>query len=222
MLDWLKWQLWWKFAVRRRGTSTFSLNGHAYSYFYHYYNHTWNAERAVEVPVMTEEIRQADAGRVLEVGNVLSHYGAIRHDVVDKYEKGAGAINVDIMDFKPSALYDLVVSISTLEHIGWDERPRTPGKALRAYERLTQLLAENGRLVVTFPAGYNAGLDAAVHAGEMPCTSVACLKRRSFFDWAQVELSELRGCQFNSPYPYANGMVFLSFSRSARTDPVVA
>ena len=51
-------------------------------------------------------------------------YYKFEHDIVDKYEKKKGIINQDIVDYKPDKKYDLIISISTLEHVGWDETPR--------------------------------------------------------------------------------------------------
>ena len=43
------------------------------------------------------------------------------HDVLDKYEKGNNVINDDVVSFSTEVKYDLIVSVSTLEHVGWDE-----------------------------------------------------------------------------------------------------
>jgi len=51
---------------------------------------------------------------------VLSHYFAVKHDIVDKYEIAPSVVNEDLVNFKPGKKYDLIVSISTLEHVGWD------------------------------------------------------------------------------------------------------
>jgi hypothetical protein len=56
--------------------------------------------------------------------------------VADKYEVSPGVINKDIVEFVPPQKYDLIVSISTLEHVGWNEQPREPTKLLRAIEHL--------------------------------------------------------------------------------------
>jgi hypothetical protein len=58
---------------------------------------------------------------ILEIGNVLSHYFPVNHDIVDKYEKADGVINQDVVHFYSPKKYDLIVSVSTLEHVGWDE-----------------------------------------------------------------------------------------------------
>ena len=41
--------------------------------------------------------------------------------------------------------YDLIVTISTLEHVGWDEEPRDPSKVLRAIENLKSCYADPER-----------------------------------------------------------------------------
>jgi len=53
-----------------------------------------------------------------------------------------------------------IVSISTIEHVGWDETPRDPKKIPLALENLaTKCLAPGGEIVVTLPIGYNTYLD---------------------------------------------------------------
>jgi hypothetical protein len=54
------------------------------------------------------------------------------------------------------------VAISMLEHVGTDERPAAPGKAVQAIQALRGLLASEGRLVLTVPVGYNPAFDAAL------------------------------------------------------------
>jgi hypothetical protein len=111
--------------------SKFAFNGQNFSYFYHWYNKTWRNERAVEVPIIWNIVKKYKRKRILEVGNVLSHYYPIRHEILDKYEKAPGVINLDVVDFKPAKKYDLIISISTLEHVGWDEKPKEPKKVYK-------------------------------------------------------------------------------------------
>ena len=74
-------------------------------------------------------------------------------------KKTSGIINEDVVDFKPLSKYRLIVSISTLEHVGWDEEPKDPFKIIKAIDNLTSLLDEKGTLVVTLPLGQNAEMD---------------------------------------------------------------
>ena len=70
----------------RRGGS-FSYAGRTHPLFHHPYHYTWLNERAVEVPVFRALVAGQAPAHVLEVGNVLSHYGPVGHEVVDRYER---------------------------------------------------------------------------------------------------------------------------------------
>ena len=171
---------------------TFSFDGRPYPYLYHFCNKTWKNERAVEIPIFRELLLEYDGKRVLEVGNVLSHYFPIHHDVVDKYEVAPGVINQDIVEFVPPERYDLTLSISTLEHVGWDETPREPDKLPRAIEHLrNRCLAPGGKIVVSLPIGYNKFFDGLLRDGKSPFTTQHFLKRiskRNYWeesDWEQ-------------------------------------
>src|SRR5947209_18908667 len=85
-----------------KSSRRFGLSGSSYSYFYARYNHTWANERAVEIPIIDKVVREYRGKRILEVGNVLSHYFLVQHDVVDNYERGARVINQDVGDLRPS------------------------------------------------------------------------------------------------------------------------
>src|SRR3990167_2732239 len=126
----------WSTAIRRgyywltRSIRTFTIDQHSYHYFCHPYNTTLANERIVEVPIIWREVQRYQPQRVLEIGNVLHHYFPIKHWVVDKYEKAPGVINRDVVEFYPRQRFDLIVAISTLEHVGWDESPPQPRKFL--------------------------------------------------------------------------------------------
>ena len=96
----------------------FKLDNTSLGYFYYPYNATWRNERVVEIPVIINVLSKNK--KILEFGNVLSHYFSVNYDILDKYEKAKGIINKDIIKFKPNKKYDLIISISTLEHVGWD------------------------------------------------------------------------------------------------------
>src|SRR2546422_127317 len=96
------WRLWKMVFTRLVRKKTFIFNGRSYRYFYHVYNKTWKNERGVEIPIFWEIVQTHQGKRILEVGNVLSHYFHIQHDVVDRYEVAPGVINQDIVVFSPS------------------------------------------------------------------------------------------------------------------------
>lgn len=186
----------WRFAkmtlTRWTRAKTFVFDGRSYRYLYHFCNKTWKNERGVEIPIFRELLLEHDGKRVLEVGNVLSHYFPIHHDVVDKYEVAPGVINQDIVEFVPPERYDLILSISTLEHVGWDETPREPEKLLQAIEHLrNRCLAPGGQIIASLPLGYNKFLDGLLRDGNSPFTTQHFLKRiskRNYWlesDWEQ-------------------------------------
>lgn len=135
------------------------LQGDTATMFDHRYNVTICNERAVEVPVALRFISEHH-GKGLEVGNVLGHYTTPTWDVVDKYEAGDGVSNIDVVDIE--GVYDWIVAISTLEHVGWDENPRVEHKAVDAVRHLQHRLNIGGEMLVTVPTGHNPNLDAAL------------------------------------------------------------
>lgn len=186
------WRLVKMTVTRRTRAKTFDFDGRSYPYLYHFCNKTWKNERAIEIPIFRELLLESDGKRVLEVGNVLSHYFPIHHDVVDKYEVAPGVINQDIVEFIPPEPYDLILSISTLEHVGWDETPREPDKLLHAIEHLrNRCLAPGGKIVASLPLGYNEFFDGLLRDSKSPFAQQHFLKRiskRNYWvesDWEQ-------------------------------------
>jgi hypothetical protein len=194
--------------VQRLRPRRFTLDGRQYAYAAHMYNTTWLNERGVEVALADAFLDDNAGRRVLELGNVMRHYGHTEHEVVDKYEVAPGVRNVDVMDLDPSQPYEAVFSLSTVEHVGQDEDPCEPEKALGALDRLIALSATGGDLLVTFPVGHNPALDTALAEDRLPFANVSCLRRVDAANtWKQVEREELAGVAYGHPYRQANGIV---------------
>ena len=205
--------IYWKtkhFAIKsyfwlKLGAKSFEFQGRTYKYYVNNYNTTWKNERAVEIPIVWEIVKNRK-GKILEVGNVLSHYHRFPHDVVDKYEKEEGVINQDAVDFRPSKRYDLIVSISTLEHVGVDEKPVEPTKVLKAIENLkTNCLAPGGAMVITVPLGHNPELDKSIKQGNIGLGKQFYLKRLSKNNlWKETDLDNVQNMEYDSPFPFGN------------------
>lgn len=142
---------------------TFEFHGAAYRYFYHPYNHTWANERTVEVPLAWNVLlnHRGSPRKVLEVGNVLANYLDSPHYVIDKYESPRHGARIDVLEFVPANPIDLIISISTLEHVGLDEPevPKDGRRAITAIRHLMDCLLPGGLLWFTVPIGYNKRVD---------------------------------------------------------------
>lgn len=200
--------------------SFFEYQEKQYQYFFHPHNHTWDNERAVEIPLIVTELLKHKDTRVLEVGNVLHHYLPVNHDIVDKYEVASGVINVDIIDYKPAHKYDLIVSISTLEHVGWDENPHTQenlgqtDKIQKAVSCLKAMLQKGGRLVITVPIGYNPHLDTLLKKNLIKVDKIVYLQRiDSDNHWQEVSAKAALKSKFWQPYSYANALAILTVTK---------
>lgn len=195
------------YARAFRSRRTFRVDGREHRYLIRRYNSTWRSERVVEVPIVWDIVRHSRGARILEVGNVLSHYFPVEHDRVDKYERGPGVINEDVVDYEADP-YDLIVSISTLEHVGWDEDPRDPEKVLKAIANLRRLTAPGGRLVITLPMAYNPHVDAHLKEGRISFSRHCCLKRVSRDNrWEQTSWEQAMDARFDTPFRRINAVV---------------
>jgi len=161
------------------------------------YNNTILNERAVELAVAFEWLKGRDSAHGLEVGNVLSHYGVTGHRVVDFYEKADGVENVDVFDI--TGKFKWIVSISTLEHVGWDAEPRDPDAAERAVEHLRSLLAPKGKMLITAPAGYNPSFDKFLKTGA-GATRDATMNRDKTDGWKQSKTRTFKPYGSSTPW----------------------
>jgi len=209
----------WLYYYKVFKSRTFMFDGQPFRSFYHKHNTTWKNERVVEIPIVWKIVKKYRGKKILEVGNVLSHYFRVNHDILDKYEKANGIINQDVAYFQSNNKYDLIVSISTLEHVGWDEEKwaihehrqqttQSAAKIIRSIENLKRLLSPEGKIVVTLPLGYNLELDKLLQNKEVKFARMHCLKRISMDNkWIEVDWKDVQNSRFNSPFPAANGLV---------------
>lgn len=206
---------------RAHGGTPFELDGQAYVPFAHRYHYTWLNERAVEVPVARRAIEMAERARVLEIGNVLSHYFPSSHTVVDKYERAPGVRNLDVLDLPADGSWDLIVAISTLEHVGLDEFPQDPDRAVAAIAHVQRALAPGGRLLATISVGQNRHLDAAIRTGSAGFDRVLAMRRVSAANrWEEVALAVVWDSAYDFLLHTAHGLLICEFLQDGeRADP---
>ncbi|PIN93069.1 hypothetical protein COU54_04500 [Candidatus Pacearchaeota archaeon CG10_big_fil_rev_8_21_14_0_10_31_24] len=193
----LIWCIFSGYFVNFIKSNKFYFNKKVYKYFYGSYNHTWVNERAIEIPLVNQEIvtHLKNKKSILEIGNVMNYYHPFKHEVIDKYEKGKGIINQDALDFKLQKKYDLIISISTMEHVGWDEKIKDETKIIRAVENLKKHLNKEGQIIMTVPLGYNPFLDKIIEKKQL--TSEAYFFKRGLFGrWKQISWEKAKHTQY--------------------------
>jgi len=186
----------------------FTFQGKSFSYFHHWHGMTYLIERIVEVPIIWDRVQAHRGQRILEVGNCLSYFFPREHDVLDKYDRNPRVMHLDVVDFKPAHPYDLIVSISTIEHVGWDEVPKEPMKTRRAIDNLVSCLAPGGELVVTWALGYNPDIDRLLKAGQLRFSETFYMLRTSHYTnrWRQVAWDEVRDARYGHPFRSGNAI----------------
>ena len=190
----------------------FSLNGEQYEYMLAYSTFGLN-ERIVEIPLMCKYIQNAKGKNVLEVGSVFSLLLKGLFDVVDLTEVGPGIINLDIVDYQPGKKYDLIFSISTIEHFGrGDYGDQEDEKKLKkAIDHIISLLSDGGVFVATIPTGWNKQLDRLIVDKSLPFQEIYAMKRVSVGVWKQTEITEVMEFRYDFPFKYANGICICVF-----------
>ena len=191
----------------------FSFNQKSFSYFIHIYNATFKSERIVEIPIALNFLKNIPSDQILEIGNVLSHYTDVNHKIVDKYEKGTNVLNEDIISFQGK--FDRIISISTFEHVGFDEEGKDASKVKIAFEHIKTLLTDEGIALITVPMGYNSFLDNMLFSNAKVFNKVLFMKRTSKFNtWKEVKVDETKDCQYGVGSPCANAVAFCFIDNS--------
>lgn len=182
-------------------------NGITIPEFDHPYNTTALNERAVELAMVQQFLImrhnwEGRLGEVLEVGNVLSHYGDSitlpSRRIVDRFEVAPNVENIDVFDIEGT--YDTIISISTIEHVGVDDGSEDPMAAFHAITFLRQRLAPGGRFLCTFPTGWNRRLDIFLGCGTISRMALSDqFFVRDGVNWVEQVRNPHGGFQ---PYPY--------------------
>ena len=194
------------FLKTKKTKNTFTFQKKNIEYLDHPYNHTKYNERSVEVPLVWSFLKNKKTKRILELGHVLSHYYPyFSHTIVDKYEIDKQVINEDMLTYIPRKKFDVIVSISTIEHIGWDEPKKEKMKIPKVLAHLYDLLTPGGECFCTFPIGYNKYLDEHFMKGNLPFSKITLLKRVSLGnEWREIAREEVKDIKYGAPFPNSN------------------
>ena len=138
----------------------------------------------------------------------MQHHFLFEHEVLDKYEVSPGVINEDVSSYMFSKKYDLIISISTLEHVGFDESEKEPGKVKKSILNIFSALAKGGTIFISVPCGYNPEIDEILKKNEFKF-DISYYQRNRFNSWSLTTKEVALGRRFNYPYPFANALAIL-------------
>ncbi len=183
----------------------FNYKNISLKYFMSIYNNTFLNERCIEIPIAMHYLNSCHHNDILEIGNVLSHYFNVEHEIIDKYEMAPNVNNVDIIDFSTSKRYRLIISISTIEHIGFNEedysqnndnlRQGNSSEMIQStITNIVSLLAPTGgsTFLFTVPLGFNPYLDQLIKENRLNLTNQYFFKKCSgLLCWEQASLPDL-------------------------------
>ncbi|OPA80195.1 hypothetical protein BVG16_05480 [Paenibacillus selenitireducens] len=203
------------------------------------------AERAVEIPLALHFLSVHGIGKkILEVGNVLRHYSVLLQqiprlgplDTIDKFEAYPDVMNIDIMDVNTK--YEVIISISTVEHVGqngYGEHEIGDREApLKAIVQIYNLLKTGGKAFITVPFGklmdlgwliqFSSNyLDLLVDKYGIPAQAIQTYFMKKIDTeatiegprqlWQQCERSELEHTYFHYPFAFAGGIAVIELSK---------
>ena len=166
-------------------------------------------ERTIEIPSALFLIRNNNNKKTLEIGNVLSKYSSFNHNVIDKYEKNEKVINADVVSYIPKEKYDIVISVSTLEHVGFDEIDKNPNGFIDAINNIKKnCIKKNGMLIFTVPLGYNHHMDKIIKEHKIKIDETHYFKRVSLSNtWEETNEKDAFKHRYNFPYECANAIL---------------
>lgn len=197
----------WPFYLLKK--KYFEYENKKFKCFFHPYNKTWSNERMVEIAITKDLLKNAQTNKILEIGNVMSHYTDVNHKVLDLYEKGKNVINQDAADIKGlENQFDLIFSISTIEHIGWDcGETKDPEKIKRAIQSIKNCLSDSGNFIFTVPIGYNTFLDEIIQQNFFE--EITFLQRNKNMQWEQTNKEFAMSKQYDYPFNAANSIAII-------------
>jgi len=198
---------------------SFTFQNKKINYENSFYNTSFINERSIEVPIVKELILEETLSKnicsnentkkfeILEIGNVLSYYNInLKRDIVDKYEQAENVINEDIEFFNPGKKYDLIISISTLEHVGNDAPEEIDSAKLgRVLKHITEnLISETGTIIITLPINQNKNTDSYIFSNSLSGKifhNFKVFERNSFLFnlWKEIPYKKIEGIYRNKP-----------------------
>jgi hypothetical protein len=165
------------------------------------YNTTINNERGVELPFAEKFISLLDAKGedFIEIGCVTPYYFSTsrRKLVIDPTDSHPQAVKKDAIDCE--YYNENIVSISTIEHVGYGDYGLAAEKG-KSIELLNKILAQCKDFFITLPFGFNLELDKYIlNELRIDYRLILFFQRQNDALWTNVAYPT------NVTYPYRNG-----------------
>jgi len=154
--------------------------------------------RSVEIALGKLAFERFKGQYILEVGNTLHQYIGGYHLCVDQFDPEQRVIQKDILGFEAFGAFDLVISISTIEHIGYDttyhgNEKKEGWRAVQATRHCYNLMRDGGSLLATWDIGANPFLDLAIEQKVIPFGSYYYLAQDpETLQWSEISQEQLK------------------------------
>ncbi len=187
---------------------SFKFQKKTYYYFYHAYYRTWTNEKAVEIPIFYEILKKFKFKTVVEIGNVLSHYFHINHKIID-LDKNIHNINNQISSsFYLNKKYDLIFSISILNHLNWQGIRSNSDILVTIIEKLKKYLTPKGKIIVSFSLSFDKDLINLLKKEKLRLSKIYCLIRTSEDNrWKEIDYQDLFNRKYNIVNRFSNKLI---------------
>lgn len=165
------------------------------------YNQPSNNERKIEMPLAFWFIENHQD--VVEIGEVTPFYREPNHPVYDLSshikERKRDLFKVDLSDKN-------VVSVSTVEHVGFGDYGNSPEPHL-AIEAITYIKRKAKNYLITFPIGYNRELENdLVQSGY----HYFLMERDNQNNWRMCDHKDMNKFEYNNPHRFGNAICVVS------------
>lgn len=166
------------------------------------YNNPRTNERNIELPIAFWFIENYD-DNLVEIGEVTPFYREAKHPIYD--------LSSDIADRRRD-VFDLnltdknVLSISTVEHVGFGDYGNTPEphKAIKAIEHI---ISQARNFMITYPVGYNTELDKDLMESGI---HYFVMYRDENNKWFMSVHNDLTKFMYNDPFYAGNAIVVIT------------
>lgn len=184
---------------------TFTFDGSKYIYETGKYDLARLNERAVEVPIAAKLLETND--NVLEVGNVLRHYGHRPYMVIEGGKEFVVNYLLGKWSTAPTPIYDCSICIGGLAHLAVDD-------AIDMVQQIKGALKPGSPYLFTIPHGSNEDIDMAITVNDFEVDYIMRMDKRDgeLHTWKQElrRFGEIKDLAYNGKSQGANTLYILA------------